>query len=123
MARNYQSGRRNWRGDAGRSNRWRDENEGRYPDADQDRDYDYRYTREDEGDSSVRAGSFDQGRVQYGGRDTRDHQPSLVVLRVLVSSHRWLPLSCTAQEVAGHVAPPPRENAEQYPAAPRPSLE
>jgi osmotically-inducible protein OsmY len=38
----------------------------------EDRDYDYRYTRDDEGDSSVRAGSYDQGRAQYGGRDHRE---------------------------------------------------
>ena len=30
MARNYPPGRSNWRSDEGRSNRWRDENEGRY---------------------------------------------------------------------------------------------
>lgn len=71
MARDNQWGQRNWRSDEGRSNRWRDENEGRYGSADEDRDreYDYRYTREDEGDSSVRAGSYDQGRVQYGRRE------------------------------------------------------
>lgn len=82
MARDYRSGRGQsgggqsgqgpWRSDEGRSNRWRDDNEGRYPSADQDRDYDYRYTRGDEGDSSVRAGSYDQGRVQFGRRDRGD---------------------------------------------------
>ncbi len=82
MARDYQSDRSNWRGDNERSNRWRDENEGRY--GGDDRDYDYRYTRNDEGDSSVRAGSYDQVRVQFGrrdrheqyGRDTRDQSGS-----------------------------------------------
>lgn len=72
MARDYQSERSNWRGDNERSNRWRDENEGRY--GGDDRDYDYRYTRGDEGDSSVRAGSYDQGRVQYGRRDPREQR-------------------------------------------------
>jgi osmotically-inducible protein OsmY len=32
-----------------------------------DQQYDYRYTRDDEGDSSVRAGSYDQGRKEYAG--------------------------------------------------------
>lgn len=72
MARDYQSERSNWRSDNERSNRWRDENEGRY--GGDDRDYDYRYTRGDEGDSSVRAGSYDQGRVQYGRRDPREQR-------------------------------------------------
>jgi osmotically-inducible protein OsmY len=79
MARNYPSGPRNWRGDEGRSNRWRDENEGRYAGGDQDRDFeDQRYAREEEedSDSAARAGSFDQGRVQYGRRDTREQSGS-----------------------------------------------
>jgi len=33
----------------------------------QSQHYDYPYTREDEGDSSVRAGSWDQGRREYAG--------------------------------------------------------
>ena len=68
-------GHRPWRSDPDRSNRWRDENEGRYSSAEQDRDYDFDYTRNDEGDSSVRAGSFDQGR-QYGRRDTNEQSGS-----------------------------------------------
>jgi osmotically-inducible protein OsmY len=46
------------------------------PSDDDDRDYgrDYgRYTENDEGDSSVRAGSYDQGRMRYGReRDTNE---------------------------------------------------
>lgn len=57
-----------------RSNRWRGDNDDR--DQIDDRDYDYRYTRNDEGDSSVRAGSYDQGRQQYGRRDWNDQSGS-----------------------------------------------
>ena len=77
MARNYPPGRSNWRSDEGRSNRWRDENEGRYSSG-EDRDDDYRHRREaeEESDSAARAGSFDQGRMQYGRRDTGEQSGS-----------------------------------------------
>lgn len=57
-----------------RSNHWRGDNDDRM--ADDERDYDYRYTRNDEGDSSVRAGSYDQGRVQYGRREWNEQSGS-----------------------------------------------
>ena len=43
----YDSAQREWRSDEGRSNRWRDENEGRYGSAQADRDVqeDYRFLR------------------------------------------------------------------------------
>lgn len=53
-----------------RGGRDRDD-ERRYSSADQDRDYGS-YTENDEGDSSVRAGSYDQGRSQYGQYGSRD---------------------------------------------------
>jgi len=76
----YQSGgkkqRRDWR-DEDNSRRSSygsrdDESEGRYSGSAEDRDYGYgSYTGSDEGDSSVRAGNYDQGRTQYGrSRDT-----------------------------------------------------
>ena len=74
---NYQSGRQrqDWRDEdytRRGSYRPRDEDEGRYSGSAQDRDYGYgSYTDTDEGDSSVRAGNYDQGRTQYGrSRDT-----------------------------------------------------
>ena len=71
----HQSGSRRWQGDDDRTNRFRnrDEDEGRYSSAEDERDYGS-YTETDEGDSSVRAGAYDEGRVQYGGRDTREQQ-------------------------------------------------
>ncbi len=70
----HQSGSRRWQDDD-RTNRSRnrDEDEGRYSSAEHERDYGP-YTETDEGDSSVRAGAYDEGRVQYGGRDTREQQ-------------------------------------------------
>ena len=47
------------------------EDEGRFSSAEDERDYGS-YTETDEGDSSVRAGSYDQGRVQYGRSGSRD---------------------------------------------------
>jgi osmotically-inducible protein OsmY len=65
---NYQSGR----DPSGRDHRGRDE--GRYSSAEDERDYGS-YTESDEGDSSVRAGAYDQGRERYG-RDTNDQRGS-----------------------------------------------
>ena len=76
---NYQSGagrqRQDWRDEDYKrkgSYRSRDEDEGRYSGSSEDRDYGYgSYTDTDEGDSSVRAGNYDQDRTQYGRpRDT-----------------------------------------------------
>jgi osmotically-inducible protein OsmY len=75
---NYQSGarqRQDWRDEDDtrrKSYRSRDDDEGRYSGSSEDRDYGYgSYTGSDEGESSVRAGSYDQGRSQYGrSRDT-----------------------------------------------------
>jgi osmotically-inducible protein OsmY len=75
---NYQSGPGSGRGqDYGRepSRRGRDDDEGRYSSAEDDRSYGS-YADTDEGDSSVRAGSYDQGRGRYGGRDTREQSGS-----------------------------------------------
>jgi len=78
--RNQQSGskrqRRDWRDEdyTRRSNYGSrdDQDEGRYSGGSEDRDYGYgSYTGNDEGDSSVRAGNYDQGRTRYGSfRDT-----------------------------------------------------
>ncbi|HUQ09204.1 MAG TPA: BON domain-containing protein [Steroidobacteraceae bacterium] len=64
----YQAGNRS-SGQGGR-----DDDEGRDPRAEDDRDYGS-YTESDEGDSSVRAGSYDQGRDRPG-RDTREQSGS-----------------------------------------------
>lgn len=72
--RDYQTGNYQPRGGRDRHD------EGRYSSADDRRDYPY--TENDEGDSSVRAGSYDQGRVQYsqygryGSRDRYGSQES-----------------------------------------------
>ena len=70
MPRNQQheQGRR-WRDD----DRSRRDDEGRYSAAEDERDYGP-HVENDEGESSVRAGSYDQGRVQYGRRDAREQQ-------------------------------------------------
>ncbi len=73
--RDYQTGNYQPRGGRDRND------EGRYSNADDRRDYGP-YTENDEGDSSVRAGSYDQGRVQYsqhgryGSRDRYGSQES-----------------------------------------------
>lgn len=70
----YQSGQR-WR----REN-WRDDERGARGRSGEEYESDYgRYVENDEGDSSVRAGAYDEGRVQYGrdrGRDTREQSGS-----------------------------------------------
>jgi hypothetical protein len=81
MARNqqhYGDGNREWRSDEGRSNRWRDENEGRYdnPVADRDLEGDYKYLRYDDGPVGDRrlggrqggyGGNYGEGRYGEGG--------------------------------------------------------
>lgn len=76
--RNYQSGRQgSGRGlDYGRSPSWRSrDDEGRSSSAEEERDYGS-HVDNDEGDSSVRAGAYDQGREQYARRDTREQSGS-----------------------------------------------
>jgi hypothetical protein len=51
---------------AGGYRSWEDDDERRYGD----------YATTDEGDSSVRAGSYDEGRVQFGRRDTNEQSGS-----------------------------------------------
>lgn len=63
----YGEGIREWRSDEERSNRWRDENEGRYGSAADDRDVagDYKFMRHDDGPvGDYRAGGRQGG---YGG--------------------------------------------------------
>lgn len=70
--RNHQSGRHgSGRGlDYGRGSSWRGrDDEGRFSSSEDDRNYGP-HVDDDEGDSSARAGSYDQGRGQYGRRDT-----------------------------------------------------
>jgi osmotically-inducible protein OsmY len=73
MQRNHQTGSRRWQGDDERGNRYRnrEEDQGRYSSAEDEREYGS-YTENDEGDSSVRAGSYDQGRGRFAGRDPRE---------------------------------------------------
>jgi osmotically-inducible protein OsmY len=67
---NYQSGRD--RDEYTRNNPYRSrDEENRFSRAERDRDFSS-YADNDEGDSSVRAGSYDQGRMQDGRRDTGD---------------------------------------------------
>jgi osmotically-inducible protein OsmY len=75
---NQQWGSRRWQGqDDDRSNRYRnrERDEGRYSSAEDERYYGS-YVENDEGDSSVRAGNYDQGRSQYGQRGTQDQSGS-----------------------------------------------
>jgi hypothetical protein len=91
MARNqqhYGDGNREWRSDEGRSNRWRDDNEGRYgsPAQDRDLDGDYRFLRHDDGPvgdyrlggrQGGYGGNYGEGRYGEGGSLSRfemDHR-------------------------------------------------
>ena len=63
------------RGEFNRNNpqRSRDEDDNRYSRSEGERDYGS-YTDNDEGDSAVRAGSYDQGRTQFGRGNQDRHQ-------------------------------------------------